>query len=37
MRIDHIAIAVNNVDEAVKEYKQAFGINEVETWGSISD
>ncbi|MGQ0638770.1 MAG: methylmalonyl-CoA epimerase [Nitrososphaerota archaeon] len=30
MRIDHIAIAVNNVDEAVKEYKQAFGINEVE-------
>lgn len=30
MRIDHVAIAVNNVDEAVKEYKQAFGINEVE-------
>ncbi len=30
MRIDHVAIAVNNIDEAVKEYKQAFGINEVE-------
>ena len=30
MRIDHVAIAVNNVDEAVKEYKQAFAINEVE-------
>ena len=30
MRIDHVAIAVNNVDEAVKEYKQAFGISEVE-------
>jgi len=30
VRIDHVAIAVNNVDEAVKEYKQAFGINEVE-------
>jgi len=30
MRIDHIAIAVNNVDDAVKEYKQAFGISEVE-------
>ena len=30
MRIDHVAIAVNNVDEAVKEYKQAFGINKVE-------
>ena len=30
MRIDHVAIAVNNVDDAVKEYKQAFGINEVE-------
>ena len=30
MKIDHVAIAVNNVDEAVKEYKQAFGINEVE-------
>ena len=30
MKIDHVAIAVNNVDEAVKEYKQAFGIAEVE-------
>ena len=30
MRIDHVAIAVNNVDEAVKEYKQAFGISKVE-------
>ena len=30
MRIDHVAIAVNNVEEAVKEYKQAFGISEVE-------
>jgi len=30
MRIDHVAIAVNDVDEAVKEYQQAFGINEVE-------
>ena len=30
MKIDHIAIAVNSVDEAVKEYKQALGIREVE-------
>jgi len=30
MKIDHVAIAVNNVDEAVKEYQQALGINEVE-------
>lgn len=30
MKIDHVAIAVNNVEEAVKEYKQAFGISEVE-------
>jgi len=30
MRIDHVAIAVNNVEEAVKEYKQAFGISAVE-------
>ena len=30
MKIDHVAIAVNNVDEAVKEYQQAFGIKEVE-------
>jgi methylmalonyl-CoA/ethylmalonyl-CoA epimerase len=30
MKIDHVAIAVNNVDEAAKEYQQAFGIKEVE-------
>jgi len=30
MKIDHIAIAVNNLDEAVKEYQNAFGIKEVE-------
>ena len=30
MKIDHIAIAVNSVDEAVKQYKQALGIQEVE-------
>jgi len=30
MKIDHVAIAVNNVDEAVKKYQQALGINEVE-------
>ena len=30
MKIDHVAIAVNNVDDAVKEYQQALGINEVE-------
>ena len=30
MKIDHVAIAVNNVEEAVKEYQQAFGIKEVE-------
>ncbi len=30
MKIDHIAIAVNNLDEAAKEYQQAFGIKEVE-------
>ncbi len=30
MRIDHVAIAVNNLDEAVKEYQQALGIKEVE-------
>ena len=30
MKIDHVAIAVNSVDEAVKEYQQALGINEVE-------
>ena len=30
MKIDHVAIAVNNVDDAVKEYQQALGISEVE-------
>ena len=30
MKIDHVAIAVNNVDEAAKEYQQALGIKEVE-------
>lgn len=30
MKIDHIAIAVNSVEEAVKEYKQALDIQEVE-------
>ena len=30
MRIDHVAIAVNNLDEAVKEYQNALGIKEVE-------
>lgn len=30
MRIDHIAIAVNNLDEAVKEYQNALGIQKVE-------
>ena len=30
MRIDHVAIAVNNLDDAVKEYKTALGISEVE-------
>lgn len=30
MRIDHVAIAVNNLDEAVKEYKNVLGIKEVE-------
>ena len=30
MKIDHIAIAVNSLEEAVKEYKQALGIQEVE-------
>jgi len=30
MRIDHIAIAVNNLDDAVKQYKEALGIGEVE-------
>lgn len=30
MRIDYVAIAVNNLDDAVKEYKTALGIHEVE-------
>ena len=30
MKIDHIAIAVNNVDEAAKTYKDALGVNEIE-------
>jgi len=30
MKIDHVAIAVNNVEEAAKEYQQAFGIKKVE-------
>jgi methylmalonyl-CoA/ethylmalonyl-CoA epimerase len=30
MKIDHVAIAVNNIEEAAKEYQQAFGIKEVE-------
>jgi methylmalonyl-CoA/ethylmalonyl-CoA epimerase len=30
MRIDHDAIAVNNLDEAVKEYQNVLGIKEVE-------
>ena len=30
MRIDHVAIAVNNLDDAVKEYQNALGIKEVE-------
>ena len=30
MRMDHIAIAVNNLDAAVKEYQNVLGIKEVE-------
>jgi len=30
MKIDHVAIAVNNVDEAAKKYQQALGIKEIE-------
>ena len=30
MKIDHIAIAVSNLDDAVKEYQNALGIKEVE-------
>jgi methylmalonyl-CoA/ethylmalonyl-CoA epimerase len=29
MKIDHIAIAVNNLEDAVKQYQQALGIKEV--------
>lgn len=30
MKIDHIAIAVNNLDEAVRQYQQALGLKDVE-------
>ena len=30
MKIDHIAIAVNNIESAVKEYQQALGADSVE-------
>ena len=30
MKIDHIAIAVNNVEESAKIYQQALGVEEVE-------
>jgi len=30
MRIDHVAIAVNNLDAAVKEYQNVLGVKEVE-------
>ncbi len=30
MKIDHIAIAVNNVEESAKIYQQALGIDEIE-------
>ncbi len=30
MKIDHIAIAVNDVDAAAKEYQQALGVDEIE-------
>jgi methylmalonyl-CoA/ethylmalonyl-CoA epimerase len=29
MKIDHIAIAVNNVEEAAKQYQQALGVDKV--------
>lgn len=29
MKIDHIAIAVNNVDEAAKQYQQALGVDKI--------
>ena len=30
MKIDHIAIAVNNVEEAAKTYKEAVGVDKIE-------
>ena len=30
MKIDHIAIAVNDVDASAKVYQKALGINEIE-------
>ncbi len=30
MKINHVAIAVNNLDEAVKEYQNVLGVKEVE-------
>jgi methylmalonyl-CoA/ethylmalonyl-CoA epimerase len=30
MKIDHVAIAVNDVEESVKVYQQALGVNDVE-------
>lgn len=30
MKIDHVAIAVNNLDEAVRQYQQALGLKDVE-------
>ncbi|RDJ30929.1 MAG: methylmalonyl-CoA epimerase [Crenarchaeota archaeon] len=30
MKIDHIAIAVNDVESAAKQYQEALGVNEVE-------
>ncbi len=30
MKIDHIAIAVNNIEEAAKTYKEALGVDKVE-------
>ncbi|MEO9307028.1 Glyoxalase/bleomycin resistance protein/dioxygenase [Nitrosotalea sinensis] len=30
MRLDHVAIAVNNLDESVKQYKEALAIHDVE-------
>ena len=30
MKIDHIAIAVNDVESAVKQYQEAFGVTDVE-------